>query len=385
MNGQDPRPGAHAWAEIDLDAIAANVERLVEAAGGAEVMAVVKADAYGHGLLPVARAAREAGAAWLGTALLAEAVQLRNAGDTGPLLAWLYAPGEDFAPAVARGIDLGVGARWMLEDIARAARWAGVPARVHLKVDTGLARNGVRRSEWPDLCRESLAATSSGEIEIVGIWSHLAYADEPGHPTIQRQIATFDEACAVAADLGVRPSLRHLANSAATFTLPDARFDLVRPGISIYGISPGPAVGSAAELGLRPAMTLAARVAAVKGVAAGQGVSYGHEYVTDGPTSLALIPVGYADGIQRHSSGAGPVLLGGTRRQISGRVCMDQFVVDVGDDNVKAGDVALLFGPGDAGEPSADEWAAACGTIAYEIVACIGPRIPRVHLRSGRK
>ncbi len=365
--------------DVDLHAIRDNVHRLRRAAGRAEVMAVVKADAYGHGLVPVSRAARRAGAGWLGVAQLSEAGKLRAAGDEGPVLAWLFAPGEDFESAIRNGIDLGVGAPWMLRDISAAAAATDRPARVHLKVDTGLGRNGVPITEWPALLAAAAAEESRGVIEIVGIWSHFAFADSPGHATVRAQLALFNEACDLAETAGIRPPLRHLANSAATFALPEAHLDLVRPGISVYGISPGPEVGTGVELGLRPAMTLSSPVALTKRVPAGSGVSYGHEYVTDRETTLALLPLGYADGVHRRASNRGPVWLAGARRRVAGRICMDQFVVDVGGDPCVEGDVAVLFGPGDRGEPTVEEWADACDTIPYEVVTSVGPRIRRVY------
>lgn len=377
---QAPMQTLRAWAEIDLAAIHGNVLRLREAAGPAEVMAVVKADAYGHGLLPSAAAARSAGATWLGVALLEEALALRDAGDEGRLLAWLPTPGDRFADCVRADIDLNAAAPWMLAEIAAGALSVGRTARVHLKIDTGLGRGGASESGWPELVRLALARQRSGEIEIVGIWSHLAHADNPNHPMIARQLAAFDDAIEYARGQGVRPQVCHISNSAATLTLPRARYDLVRPGISVYGISPGPEVGTSKALGLRPAMSFAARLVQVKRLPAGHGVSYAHQYVTKRETTVGLVPVGYADGIQRSASNAGPVLAAGRQRRIAGRVCMDQFVLDLGDDLAVEGDQVLLFGPGDRGEPTAEDWAAVCQTIAYEIVTCVGPRIERIFI-----
>ncbi len=342
-------------------------------------MAVVKADAYGHGLLPSARAALAGGATWLGTAALDEALLLRRAGLEVQLMSWLAVPGERYADAIRADIDVSVNAPWAVDEVVAAARTVGSPARVHLKVDTGLARAGAWIEDWPTLVDVALAAEADGTVQVVGLWSHLAHADAPTHPTIGRQLATFRDAIELAEKAGVRPEVRHLANSAATLALPETHFDLVRPGVSVYGLSPGPEVGSAADLGLRPAMTLAARLAMVKRVPAGQGVSYGHRYVTPGESTLGLVPLGYADGIPRAASNVGPLWAAGRRRTIAGTVCMDQVVVDLGDDHAEVGDEVVLFGPGDAGEPTADDWAAAVGTINYEIVTRIGPRVPRVH------
>lgn len=376
--GTEPVATGRAWATIDLDAIAANVGRLVEAAPSAAVMAVVKADAYGHGLIPVAAAARAGGASWLGVALLEEALMLRAAGDTGRILGWLACPGDDYEHCVRLGVDLSASDHWMITEIAAASKRAATPARVHLKIDTGLGRGGAARSDWSDLVRRALAAQDAGAIEVVGLWSHFAYADSPDHPTITGQLGIFDEAIAIATDLGVTPEVRHIANSAATLTIPASHYDLVRPGIAVYGISPGPDVGTSRSLGLRPAMTLAARFSQVKRLPGRHGVSYAHLYVTDTETTVGLVPVGYADGLPRSASNAGPVFAAGKTRKVAGRMCMDQFVVDLGDDDVRAGDEVVIFGPGTAGEPTADDWACACDTISYEIVTRIGPRVPRV-------
>ncbi|MEI6621808.1 MAG: alanine racemase [Actinomycetes bacterium] len=367
-----------AWASIDLTAITANVKRLTEAAGGAAVMAVVKADAYGHGLVPVARAARRGGASWLGVALLEEAVALRLAGDAGRILAWLACPGDDFERCVRFGVDLSASDTWMINEISSAAARVGRPALVHLKVDTGLGRGGATKAQWADLVRLAASAQDQGVLRIVGLWSHFAYADCPDHPTVARQLAQFDEAIDLAARLGVTPEVRHIANSAATLTKPSSHYDLVRPGIAVYGISPGPAVGTSRSLGLRPAMTLSARLAQVKRLPVGSGISYGHQYVTSAETTVGLVPVGYADGLPRASTNAAHVLAAGRVRTVAGRMCMDQFVLDFGNDDAWAGDEVVIFGPGDDGEPTADDWAAACDTISYEIVTRIGPRIPRV-------
>ena len=361
-------------AVVDLSAIAGNVATL-KAGTPAEVMAVVKADGYGHGLVPAARAALAGGATWLGTAIVDEALALRAAGIEAPILSWLWTPDEadTIERAIAAGIDVSVSNRWQLDAVRAAAH--GSTARVHLKIDTGLSRNGAYKTDWPDLVAAVASARAAGEVETVGVWSHFAYADEPGHPTIAAQLDAFADAIAAAQRAGVEPPLKHIANSAATLTLPAAHFDLVRPGIAVYGLSP-----VAAQHDLTPAMTLRAAAAGVKRVAAGEGVSYGHEYVTPRETTLVLVPLGYADGIPRHAGNAGPVWVNGRRATVSGRVCMDQFVVDVGDLDVAAGDAVVLFGPGRDGEPTAQDWADAAGTIHYEIVTRIGPRVPRTYV-----
>jgi alanine racemase len=370
-----------ARAEIDLAALRANVRALRAHAPTAALMAVVKSDAYGHGAVQCARAAREAGATWLGTATPEEALALRAAGLPGRVMCWLWTPGGPWAEAVEADIDVSVSGMWALREAVAAAEAVGTRARVQLKADTGLGRAGCQPADWPELVAEALAAEARGLITVTGLWSHFACADEPGHPSIQAQLALFREMVSYAEEQGVRPEVRHIANSPATLTLPESHFDLVRTGIAVYGISPSPELGTPADFGLRPVMTLSASLALVKHVPAGHGVSYGHHYVTPGETTLGLVPVGYADGVPRHASGTGPVLVGGKWRTVAGRVAMDQFVVDLGGDEPEPGARAVLFGPGDGGEPTAEDWANAAGTIAYEIVTRIGTRVPRVYVK----
>jgi alanine racemase len=366
---------------VDLGAISGNVAALKERVGPAEVMAVVKADAYGHGLLPSARAAIRGGATWLGVAQLPEAVELRQAGIEVPVLTWLHVPGQDFAEAVRLGIDLGLSTEWSLDQALAAAAATGRTARVHLKVDTGLGRNGAWGADLEAILAGAARAQAEGAIEVVGVFSHFAYADAPQHPTVQAQQRRFDEILGQAARAGIRPQIRHLANSAATLTAPSAYYDLVRPGVSIYGLSPSPEVGAPEDFGLREAMRLVARLSSVKDCPPGQGISYGHTYVTTEQTRLGLIPMGYSDGIPRHASNTGPVQVAGRRHTIAGRVCMDQVVLDLGADSpAAAGDEAVLFGVGAAGEPTAQDWADAVGTINYEIVTRVGTRVPRVYV-----
>jgi alanine racemase len=372
-----------ARAEIDLDALRANVRTLRALAPGAALMAVVKSDAYGHGAVRCARAAVEAGATWLGTATPEEALALRAAGLPGRIMCWLWTPGGPWREAVEADLDLSVSGMWALREVTEAARQAGVRARVQLKADTGLGRSGCQPDDWTELVDEALRAEADGVVSVTGLWSHFACADEPGHPSIEAQLTRFRAMVAYAEERGVRPEVRHIANSPATLTLPEAHFDLVRAGIAVYGISPSPELGSSADLGLRPVMRLSASLALVKHVSGGHGVSYGHHYVTPGDTTLGLVPVGYADGIPRHASGTGPVLVGGKWRTVAGRVAMDQFVVDLGGDEPAAGDEVVLFGTGDRGEPTAEDWAQAAGTIGYEIVTRIGTRVPRVYVNTG--
>lgn len=368
---QAPPRRPRAEVVIDLDAVRHNVETLVRStASGATTMVVVKAEGYGHGAVDVATAALQAGASALGVCSVDEALALRDAGLEAPVLAWLHAPGEDLAAGVAADVELGVYSLAQLATAARAAAATGHPARVHLKVDTGLTRGGVYRAEWPGLVR---AAAATPGVEVVAVWSHLAHADDPGHPVIEQQRRYFDEACQVARALGLRPR-RHLANSAATLTRPDLHYDMVRPGIAAYGLSPIPGEG----FGLVPAMTLRSQVALLKRVPAGEGVSYGHVWRTDRETTLALIPAGYADGVPRVLTGRLDVWLAGRRRPVVGRVCMDQVMVDCGDDPVAVGDEVVFFGTGEAGAPTAAEWADKLGTIHYEVVAgMVRPRVAR--------
>ena len=369
-------------ARIDLGAVRDNVAALVaRAAGGAQVMAVVKADGYGHGLLPCARAAVQGGASWLGVAFLEEALALRSDGIDVPVLAWLMVPEEDLSPAVAAGVDLSVDDLAQLDRVLAAARATGTTARVQLKVDTGLSRGGATVRDWPDVCAAAAKAEAGGEVSVTGVWSHFAFADGgPDHPVNGAQAGVFAEALAVVDRAGLRPQVRHLANSAATLTAPATHYDLVRPGLACYGLSPVPDLGAPADFGLRPAMTLTSTVALVKRVPAGTGVSYLHRHVTTAEATLALVPLGYADGVPRAATGTAEVLLRGRRRTIAGTVCMDQFVLDLGDDTAEAGDEVVLFGPGDDGEPTAQEWASALDTIDYEIVTRIGARVPRTYV-----
>jgi alanine racemase len=373
-------PGASAWVSIDLDAIRDNVAELVRRAAPAEVLAVVKGDAYGHGLVPAARAALAGGATWLGVAQLDEALRLRAAGVTVPLLTWIFVPGADVPGAVAADIDVTVGSEWSLAAVLDAARALGRPARTQVKVDTGLGRGGVL-TDWPRMAEALARAEAEGAVTVTGVWSHFAWADAPMHPTVRRQQERFTEAVEELARAGVRPPLRHLANSAATLTNPSAHFDLVRPGLAVYGLSPVPDLGDPAHFGLREAMRVTARLSLVKRARAGQGVSYGHEYTTDRDTVLGLVPLGYADGIPRHAGNRGPLQVGGRTYPVAGRVCMDQLVIDLGPDfDGAAGDEVVVLGRSADGEPSAQQWAEAAGTINYEIVTRMGPRLPRVLL-----
>ncbi|MGC1207278.1 MAG: alanine racemase [Ornithinimicrobium sp.] len=374
-----------AWATIDLDAIEHNVGVLKGYAGAAALMAVVKADAYGHGLVPAAQAAVRGGADWLGVAQMREALALRAAGVSTPLLTWLHTSGVAYARAIEADIEIGLSAPWAVEQVCDAVRGGGQPARVQLKADTGLARNGAYTGsgDWEALVAAAVRAEAEGLLQVTGIFTHFAYADAPEHSTVRHQEESFAEAVLLAERAGLNPQVRHMSNSAATLTNPGAAWDMVRPGLAVFGLSPAPDIGDTASFDLIPAMSVTARAATVKTVPAGQGVSYGHTYTTTAPTTLVDVPVGYADGLPRHGSNAIEVLIGGKRRPIAGRVCMDQIVVDAGPPgaiNVEAGDEVLLFGSGTRGEPTAQDWAEAIGTINYEIVTRFGPSLPRVYV-----
>ncbi|WUA08007.1 alanine racemase [Nocardia sp. NBC_01377] len=363
---------------IDLDAIAHNVRILREYAGDAAVMVVVKGDGYNHGAIEVARTALAAGAAELGVTTVAEAVRLRAAGITAPILCWLNNADADYGAAVTADIEIGVSSLGHLRAVAATARGLRRTATVTLKVDTGLNRNGIAPDEYPAVLAALRVLVDEGVVRFRAIFSHLAHADEPEHPFLDIQRERFLEAIAAAKALGLPPESTHLANSAATLTRPDLAFDMVRPGIAVYGLSPVPGLP---DFGLRPAMTFQARVALVKRVAAGEGVSYGHQWIAPRDTTVALVPAGYADGVFRPLSGRFEVFLGGARHRGVGRVCMDQFVVDLGDNpaDVVEGDTAVLFGGG-PGEPAAQDWADLLDTIHYEVVCAPKGRVIRRHV-----
>jgi alanine racemase len=361
-------------AVIDLDAITANAAALAAHVGGAALMAVVKSDGYGHGMLPAASAALAGGASWLGVVQLGDALALRRAGHDVPVLCLAAAHDAPHAEAIAAGIDLTVGTVAMVAQVAGAARAVGRPARIHLEADTGMGRGGATTTDWPDLVRAARAAERDGLARIAGIWSHFACADVPGHDSIAAQLAAFRAAVALARTAGAEPEVIHMANTPATLTLPESWFDLVRPGGAIFGLSttPGGAPGW-----LRPAMTVRARLLQTKRVPAGSGVSYGHRHVTGGPATLGLIPLGYNEGLPRLASGTAEVFVRGRRFRIAGTVNMNHTIVDLGDLPAEAGDEVILFGPGDGGEPTAQDWADALGTITYEIVTRFTGKIPR--------
>jgi alanine racemase len=371
-------PGLIAQAVIDLGAVAHNVRLLREHAGPAPLMAVVKADGYGHGAPRVARAALAAGAAELGVATIDEALALRADGITAPVLAWLHRPGTDFAPALAADIQIGVSSVRQLDELLDAVRRTGTPATVTVKLDTGMNRNGVGAAEYPSMLAALRRAAADETIRVRGMMSHLACADEPDHPANDRQARVFFAMLTQAREHGVHYEVAHLANSPAVLVRPDLAFDMVRPGIALYGLNP---LRERRDIGLAPAMTVKCVVVLVRSVRAGDGVSYGHTWIADRDTNIALLPVGYADGVFRTLSGRLDVLINGRLRRGVGRICMDQFVVDLGPGapDVAEGDEAILFGPGTNGEPTAQDWADLLGSIHYEVVTSPRGRITRTY------
>lgn len=351
---------------VDAAALAHNVSVLRAAVAPAAVMAVVKANAYGHGAVASALAFEEAGVDWLGVVDLAEAVALREGGVDASILCWQHAPGETFERAATSRITPAVSEPEQL----RACAAAGVPA-VHLVVDTGLSREGATEDEWPELF--DLAAELKGTLRIEGLMSHVSNTSpqEDGH-----QMAAFIRAAGLLIERGITPPLQHLAASAAALSYGAARITMVRFGLAMYGLSPF-GDRTSADLGLKPAMTLSAPVVGIKAVAAGEGTSYGLTWRADRDTRLALLPIGYADGIARHAGNASHVLLGGELRPVVGRVAMNALTVEIGDADVALGDEAVFWGDPEAGHPSAKSWADSVGTIDYEVVAHLSPRLPR--------
>lgn len=361
------------WIEVDLSAIRENIKTLKSFSPKSELMAVVKADAYGHGLIQTSKAAREAGAEWLGTALFEEAIQLRDAKDSGKILAWLGDEVIDFEESIARDIDLGVSTYSQIEKITQAANTLNKKAQVHIKVDTGLNRNGVSIEDFLDFYKK---LRDNSAIKLVGIMSHFAFPDDPANKINLDQIAKMNNLKTQVND----PVIFHLANSMATMQLPAAHFDLVRPGLAIYGLHPEGKVTKAKEFNLKPALSLKAKIINLKTAKKDQGVSYNHTYRTQNDTKLAVIPLGYSDGIDRRASNAAPIEIEGKVYKISGRVCMDQFVVDVGSEFSNSAATVTLFGDSAKGHPSVEDWADAVGTINYEIIARLASRLKRVYL-----
>ena len=372
---------SRASAEINLSAIADNL-KLIKGKTNAQVLAVVKADAYGHGLIQVGKAAEAAGANWLGTALLEEGIALRNNGIKVPIISWLTPLGEDFKTAINLDIDLSISSIELLTEVISAGKVVKKIPRVHIEVDTGMSRGGVG-DDWQLFLTELSKTVKANEINIIGIWSHFARADEPGQAMNQEQLNTFEDRIKSASDVGIKPEFIHIANSAAALTNNGAHKNIIRWGIGLYGLSPDiNNLGDSKSLKLKPAMRLKAKLHLVKAVKAGVSVGYGGTAITKSDTKLGVVTLGYADGVPRNANNLAGVFVDGKRAPLIGRVSMDQFVVDLGiNSSAKTGDEVIVFGDGSSGEYTADEWAKASGTINYEIVTRIGSRVPRIYPR----
>jgi alanine racemase len=372
---------SRASAEINLSAITQNF-KLIKSRTTADVLAVVKADAYGHGLIPVSKALEEAGADWFGTALLEEAINLRKAGILKPIISWLTPLGEDFKSAIDLDIDLGIPSIDLLDEVIKAASLTGKAARIHLEIDTGMSRGGVL-SEWDQLIKSVLVGVNLKLLKVIGIWSHFARADEPAELMNQEQLSLFEEKVNQAKTAGIDAQFIHIANSAALFTNKSTHKNIIRSGIALFGLSPDvKTIGDSSSLGLKPAMKLKAKLNLVKEVKAGSSVGYGGTAVLKSDTKLGVVALGYADGIPRNTNNLAGVFVDKKRAPIIGRVSMDQFVVDLGvTSNAKTGDEVIVFGDGSGDEYTVDEWAKAANTINYEIITRIGPRVPRIYPR----
>ena len=372
---------SRARAEINLAVIAENLN-FIKSKTSAQVLAVVKADAYGHGLINVAKAAEKAGADWLGTALLEEGIALRNGGITKPIISWLTPLGEDFKTAINLEIDLSISSIELLNEIILVGKSINKVPRVHIEIDTGMNRGGFG-DEWGSLLPEIVRAVKTNEIKAIGIWSHFARADEPNEVMNSTQLDKFDQKVKQLSDSGVNLEFIHIANSAAALSNKAAHKNIIRWGIGLYGLSPDVTnMGDSKSLGLKPAMKLFAKLQLVKSVKAGQSVGYGGTAITKSDTKLGVVTLGYADGVPRNANNSAGIYVAGKRAPIIGRVSMDQFVVDLGLDSLaKTGDEVIVFGDGSQGEYTIDEWAKACATINYEIVTRIGVRVPRIYSR----
>ena len=372
---------SRACVEVNLSAIAQNFKS-IKSQTTADVLAVVKADAYGHGLIPVSKALEDAGVDWFGTALLEEAINLRKAGILKPIISWLTPLGEDFKSAIDLDIDLGIPSIDLLNEVIKAASLTGKAARIHLEIDTGMSRGGVL-SEWDQLIKSVLVGVNLKQLKVIGIWSHFARADEPDELMNQEQLSLFEEKVNQAKAAGIDAQFIHIANSAALFTNKGSHKNIIRSGIALFGLSPDiKTIGDSSSLGLKPAMKLKAKLNLVKDVSAGSSVGYGGTAVIKSDTKLGVVALGYADGIPRNTNNLAGVFVAKKRAPIIGRVSMDQFVVDLGiTSTAKTGDEVIVFGDGSSGEYSVDEWAKAANTINYEIITRIGPRVPRIYPR----
>ena len=359
--------------EINLEAIAANYKTL-KSLTDAKVMAIVKADAFGHGMIEVSRKLESINVDMLATADLEEAQLIRAAGIKSPLLAWLHGRTTDFESAIKNDIQIGLSSVAGLEEVTAASKKISTAAKIHLKVDTGLGRNGAALSDWPDVVSKAVALEAKGLLKLVGVFSHLSGTSEAED---MKQLEVFEAAVAKASELGANFEYRHLAASNATLNYKNTHLDMVRVGIALYGLDPTPQT-KASSFGLVPAMRVSSEVVSVKQVPTGHGVSYGYLHKTATASTLALIPFGYGEGMPRIATGKASVLLNGKRYPILARIAMDQFVLDVGSDSVSVGDEVVIFGDAKKAEPTAQELADAAGTINYEIVTRIGGRARRV-------
>ncbi|OOP63918.1 alanine racemase [Arthrobacter sp. SRS-W-1-2016] len=378
-----PEAALSGQVSVDLSAISDNIKALKKRTAAPHFMAVVKGNGYGHGLVEVARTAVAAGADWLGTAQLSEAITLRKAGITAPVLSWLYLASQTSATireALEYDVDVSLGSVAQLEVLAGIARQLGRPAVVHLELDSGLSRGGARKEDWSELVAQARKAEQDGTVLVRGIWTHLAWADVPAHPGNAAAVAGFEDAVDEARAAGLDPQLRHVSSSANILDRPEFHFDMVRAGLAIYGLAPADHLDPA-DFGLRPALSVTAPLVMVKKVPAGTGVSYEHQAITHEPRYLGLIPLGYADGIPKGVSGRSLVQIAGRKVPVIGKVCMDQFMVDLGPDasGIEVGDTAVLFGDPAGGAASADDWGAAIGSHGDEIINRIAPRLPRVY------
>lgn len=378
-----------ARARVDLNAIGSNLRTIREVAGTKHICAIVKANAYGHGRVQVARAAISAGADFLGVAQVGEALCLRSEIGEGPrILTWIY--GKDFPleQVLAADLDLSIGAPWVLDcleaELAEVVSRLGVahPLRVHIKVDTGMARGGFCPADVARAAERLKKLEDAGLVRVVGLFSHLACADDPASNVTSHQIATFEAARAACQRAGVEIEIHHLGASSGTLWHEAARYDMVRPGAALYGISPDYPRYSAADLGLHAAMELSADVIAERTLASGVGISYGHRYHTHETERVGVMPLGYADGIDRKASNVAKVWVAGTLQPIRGTVCMDQCVIAL-PEGVGAGERVVLFGDERCGYPTADTWADATGTIGWEVIARLGERVPRIYYGDG--
>ena len=372
---------SRAVAEINLNAIESNL-KFIKGKTNAQVLAVVKADAYGHGLIPISKSVIEAGADWLGTALLEEAVTLRENGIKVPIIAWLTPCGEDFKSAINLNIDLSISSLEVLNEIIDSSAQLGKKPRLHIEIDTGMSRGGVG-DDWDSFVVEVSKLVKEDKISLVGVWSHFARADEPLEKMNSQQLSIFTDRVTKLINSSIKPEFLHIANSAAALTFKDSHKNIIRWGIGLYGLSPDVNnMGDSISIGLKPAMKLKAKLNLVKKVKSGSTVGYGATAVVKEDTKLGVVTLGYADGIPRNANNAAGVFASGARAPLIGRVSMDQFVVDLGIDSLaKTGDEVIVFGEGNDGEYTIDEWAKACGTINYEIVTRIGPRVPRIYTR----